>query len=628
MQELKEERVAVKSAIEDLAKRYGIDLIPVMFEHKPAPPSTDTREASLTWVRESDAMICIYYKSISEIVKDEFRVGNDLFMPIFVFKKKVDESRLSDEERANYETLMTFINEEVKPTNASLAEERYVYKEFEQKETLVEEVKRAILEFYPNRFELRKIPEKYLFIDDERARIIEAVYVKPRRYEEAETILRNKGILIITGGAHLGKTSMAYNLGLSLKGKIARRFLRFPQDGSISDINTLKNSIILFDDPFGGSTFHYSWIADRMEDLEELTKKNNYLIITSRKEVLEEAIKKGKIGEKIIRENIFELKPGDYDDLAFSNILEKHINYYRIPEEGRRIVSEKRWWILEELKFPHNYEIFVRKELVEVMKGKKSISDAIQDAKEIERACGRWFQRYYDQDKEVFYFLMTLAMFNSMRKETFLQLFRMVIRSAMLNIITPNIHDLDRLCKETSSYVSMEYGRIRFSHPSYLVGIAAEISERYLGEVQKALLLVVPSLSDLSGFHIKLVDHDRICISYAGRVVEIGTLYYLFLRDSPYTLYLNEEFKSGLENGSISLLKDSAQSYLRRALRNTRQLINQLFGPHPELPSGCRFHPRCPYAMVICTEKEPRLEKISPDHLVACHLFASQVELS
>jgi hypothetical protein len=70
-----------------------------------------------------------------------------------------------------------------------------------------------------------------------------------------------------------------------------------------------------------------------------------------------------------------------------------------------------------------------------------------------------------------------------MQKEAFLQLFRRVIRSALPNITTPNIHDLDRLCKETSSYVSMEYERIKFGHPSYLEGIVAEICERYLGAV-------------------------------------------------------------------------------------------------------------------------------------------------
>jgi peptide/nickel transport system ATP-binding protein len=38
-------------------------------------------------------------------------------------------------------------------------------------------------------------------------------------------------------------------------------------------------------------------------------------------------------------------------------------------------------------------------------------------------------------------------------------------------------------------------------------------------------------------------------------------------------------------------------------------------------PSGCRFHPRCPYAMPHCSKQEPVLKEVAPDHFVACHLY-------
>jgi oligopeptide/dipeptide ABC transporter ATP-binding protein len=35
-------------------------------------------------------------------------------------------------------------------------------------------------------------------------------------------------------------------------------------------------------------------------------------------------------------------------------------------------------------------------------------------------------------------------------------------------------------------------------------------------------------------------------------------------------------------------------------------------------PSGCRFHPRCPIAMEICSQQEPEFRQVFPDHWVAC----------
>ena len=36
-------------------------------------------------------------------------------------------------------------------------------------------------------------------------------------------------------------------------------------------------------------------------------------------------------------------------------------------------------------------------------------------------------------------------------------------------------------------------------------------------------------------------------------------------------------------------------------------------------PSGCYFHPRCPYAVGLCAQQPPTLEEISPGRFVSCH---------
>ena len=42
--------------------------------------------------------------------------------------------------------------------------------------------------------------------------------------------------------------------------------------------------------------------------------------------------------------------------------------------------------------------------------------------------------------------------------------------------------------------------------------------------------------------------------------------------------------------------------------------------PSPvNMPSGCRYHPRCPYAERLCREQEPVLAEVAAAHVAACH---------
>jgi len=94
---------------------------------------------------------------------------------------------------------------------------------------------------------------------------------------------------------------------------------------------------------------------------------------------------------------------------------------------------------------------------------------------------------------------------------------------------------------------------------------------------------------------------DRIAVMYAGNVVELADVYELFKRPlHPYTRGLLESIpRPGKPLKSIS--------------GSVPNLINP--------PSGCRFHPRCPYAMDICRKVKPVFREIGKDHYVACHLF-------
>jgi len=100
---------------------------------------------------------------------------------------------------------------------------------------------------------------------------------------------------------------------------------------------------------------------------------------------------------------------------------------------------------------------------------------------------------------------------------------------------------------------------------------------------------------------------DRVAVMYLGKIVEIGPSQEVLGRPlHPYA--------QALRTALPTLDPDKRKSY--------RSLPDVIGGEIPnaiEIPSGCRFHPRCPHATELCKEKEPELRELKKVHLVACH---------
>jgi oligopeptide/dipeptide ABC transporter ATP-binding protein len=82
---------------------------------------------------------------------------------------------------------------------------------------------------------------------------------------------------------------------------------------------------------------------------------------------------------------------------------------------------------------------------------------------------------------------------------------------------------------------------------------------------------------------------------------------------------------------TVSLFEDVRHPYTRALFsavlvagpdRQEEEIVLKGEVPSPlNPPSGCHFHPRCPWVMPRCSQQEPALREVSPGHAVACHLF-------
>src|SRR5699024_7921330 len=136
--------------------------------------------------------------------------------------------------------------------------------------------------------------------------------------------------------------------------------------------------------------------------------------------------------------------------------------------------------------------------------------------------------------------------------------------------------------------------------------------------IQAQIIKLLKELSKDFGAAIMLITHDlgviaemvdRVVVMYGGKVVEQTDVHTLFKSPQhPYT--------QGLINSTprIHELKDELQSIKGNV-------------PSPDmLPTGCKFHPRCEFAMDICREKDPALETIADGHEVRCWLHEDKFQ--
>jgi len=149
-------------------------------------------------------------------------------------------------------------------------------------------------------------------------------------------------------------------------------------------------------------------------------------------------------------------------------------------------------------------------------------------------------------------------------------------------------------------------------NPSLIIADEATTSLDVI--VEAKLLDQLREILDEFGVSILVITHnialvaelaDRFAVMYAGRIAEIGSIYKVF--DAPLHPYTRGLLKS------VPSIKLDEQEELYKMPGEPPNLT------HP--PAGCRFHPRCPEAMPICSRIAPSLQQVTSDQKVNCWLY-------
>jgi peptide/nickel transport system ATP-binding protein len=133
--------------------------------------------------------------------------------------------------------------------------------------------------------------------------------------------------------------------------------------------------------------------------------------------------------------------------------------------------------------------------------------------------------------------------------------------------------------------------------------------------VQRQVMETLRRVQEDLGASVILIGHDmgltaqfadRVGIMYAGRLMETGPVGEIFSRPQhPYSQLLIASLPTLEKKGVFQGIAGAPPSLL-------------------DLPPGCVFHPRCPYAIDRCREEAPELRHTAPDHQAACHVLQNR----
>ncbi|HOK18381.1 MAG TPA: ABC transporter ATP-binding protein [Caldisericia bacterium] len=186
----------------------------------------------------------------------------------------------------------------------------------------------------------------------------------------------------------------------------------------------------------------------------------------------------------------------------------------------------------------------------------------------------------------------------------------------LLNLVGLNPEHLNRFPHEFSGGQRQRIGLARALavEPEFIiadepvsaldVSIQAQIINTFEDLQEKLNLTYIFISHDLA--MVKHISND-IAVMYLGRIMEISES--------------NEIYKNPLHPYTKALMSAVPVPDPLKEKGREKTILEGDISSNINLPSGCRFRPRCKYSKKICEEIEPELKEVSKNHSVACHLY-------
>jgi len=172
---------------------------------------------------------------------------------------------------------------------------------------------------------------------------------------------------------------------------------------------------------------------------------------------------------------------------------------------------------------------------------------------------------------------------------------------------------VDRLPGQLSGGQKQRVAIARAISPQPKLVILDEPTSALDASVQAQILRLLLQLQKDYTLSYMLITHniavaeylsDFMAVMYSGNIVEYGLTEEIMAKPRhPYTIALI---------ASAPIANPWKRNLLQVEIRGE---VPSAINP----PPGCKFNPRCPYAEGICTREIPKLQEVSPGHLVACH---------